>query len=82
MNPDYTDLITVPTFTFNQGDPFAGEGNVERPIQVSFYNGSIELKQDGEFDNPETIILNPDCVDKLFRAIKKHRGMANDILNK
>lgn len=58
-------LITVPTFTFDQGDVFE-EG--EYPIQVSYYrDGIIELSQGGqEFD------IREQDLQKLFKEIKKH----------
>lgn len=72
------DLITVPTFTFNQGDVFSGEDlQAERPIHVDYFNGSIQLRQDGEFDEQEKILISDAFLDKLFKEIKsirrKHR---------
>lgn len=75
-------LITVPTFTFNQGDIFLGEGNAERPIQVNYYSGSIELVQEGEYEDAGRIAILPEHLDKLFKAIKKHQKDAEFFLNK
>lgn len=75
-----TELITVPTFTFNQGE--FGETDWEKPIQVSFYNGQIELSQDGEYDDPERITLHPDHFMQLFKEIKKHFPEALEMLNR
>lgn len=74
------ELITVPTFTFNQGDIFNSDPQVERPIHVDFYSGSICLRQDGEYETQEQILISPAYLDKLFKAIKKHQKEANDFL--
>jgi hypothetical protein len=71
------ELITVPTFTFDQGDAFSGNDNVERPIQVKYWNGTIELKQNGE-----TVLILPDYLESLFKEIKKHLPHANKALKK
>ena len=64
-------LITVPTFTFNQ----IGDENLEQPIQVSFYNGTIELSQ-----NDDSINILPEKVKELFKEILKHQKEAESIL--
>lgn len=74
------ELITVPTFTFNQGK--LGDTEFEKPISVDFYNGSICLRQDGEYDVQENIILHPDFVEKLFKEIKKHLPQAKAMLDR
>lgn len=74
-------LITVPTFTFRQGNHSDGTFE-ENPIQVSFYNGSIELSQEGQFDQDESIIISPNHVKALFRAIQKHTPEANEWLER
>lgn len=70
-----THLTTVPTFVFANGD--------ESPIQVSFYNGSIELSQ-VEFgtDRKRVISLSPQKVTALLNQIKKHQKEAEGILNR
>ncbi len=65
------ELITVPTFTFKQGK-HSNDNFEESPIQVSFYNGSIELSQEGEFDVDERVLISPKHVEALFKAIKKN----------
>jgi len=76
------DLITVPTFTFKQGNIFNADPEVERPITVSYYNGTIELLQDGEYDQPEKILIHPSFLNKLFQEIKKHLPEALECLKK
>lgn len=71
-------LITVPTFTFRQGQ--FGDDVFEKPIQVSFYNGAISLTQEGDYDQDEEIILHPDFVNKLFKAIQKNMPEALEAL--
>lgn len=74
------DLMTVPTFVFNQGDVF-DENGAERPIHVDYYNGSICLRQyDG--DVKEEIIISEDYLHSLFKEIKKHLPDAQHFLNK
>lgn len=69
-----TELITVPTFTFNQGE--FGETDWEKPIQVSFYNGQIELRKTGntmirkESHFIQIILCN--CLKKLKNIFQKH----------
>ena len=75
------ELITVPTFTFNQGK--ANDGDYEEnPISVDFYNGSIILRQDGSFDQQEKIVIHPKYLDALFKEIKKHRPEAEHMVSK
>ena len=64
-------LITVPTFTYQQGKHF-DDSFKENPIQVSFYNGSIELSQEGGSDENKTVLIHPDHFEPLFKAIKKN----------
>lgn len=66
-----TELITVPTFVFPQGK--IGDDNFERPIYVDYYNSTITLRQDGEFEQQEKIQLLPEHVDALFKEIKRHQ---------
>jgi hypothetical protein len=70
-----TNLITVPTFTFYQGEVFDFEG-AERPISVDYYNDTICLRQDGDYNQQEVIIIKPEYLDKLFKAIKKYKSEA------
>jgi hypothetical protein len=58
------------------------DNEVERPISVDFYNGSICLRQDGEYDEQEKINIHPAFLDKLFKEIKKHQKEAEIILAK
>lgn len=74
-----TELITVPTFTFNQGDIFQ-DAETERPISVDFYKDSIVLRQDGNFDQQEQILIHSKYLDALFKAIKKHKMEADEYL--
>lgn len=76
-----SELITVPTFTFNQGSLFNGDTDVERPIHVDYYNGTITLRQEGEFTQEETINIHPKFLDALFKEIKKHLPNANKMLD-
>ncbi len=62
-----TELITVPSFIFHQDD----EDNYETPIQVNYYNGSIELVQ-----KDKSVLLTYDSFEKLFKDIKKHKTEA------
>ena len=75
-----TDLITVPTFTFNQGDIWNSEMEIERPISVDFYNGTIVLRQDGEFEIQESIKIHPKYFEALVKAIRKHLPQAEAML--
>lgn len=74
------ELITVPTFTFNQGDMYQSDPDSERPIHVDFYNGTICLRQDGEFEQQEEIKISPKYLDRFFREIKKHLPDAEAVL--
>jgi hypothetical protein len=74
-------LITVPTFIFNQGKP-DGDLDYERPIHVDYYNGSICLRQDGDFEEQEQILISPQYLDKLFKEIKKHQADAEKSLKR
>lgn len=74
------DLITVPTFTFQQGK--LGDTDWESPIQVHFYNGSISLEQEGNFDINESIQIHPKHFQRLFKEIKKHLPEAKKHLEK
>lgn len=77
------DLITVPTFTYYQGDIFNGDDpECERPIHVDYYNGSICLRQDDGYNNENSISISPKYMDKLFKEIKKHLPDALVILNR
>jgi len=76
------ELITVPTFTFDQGSFYKGDNIVERPIRVEFYNDSISLVQEGDFNQPETIMIHPNYLNELFRAIKKHLPEAKETLKR
>lgn len=72
-------LITVPTFTFNQGDMFE-DGEFERPVSVDFYNGCICLRQDGDYPIQETIKIHPAFFEKLVKAIRRHKVEADKSL--
>ena len=74
-----TKLIKVPTFTFNQGDPMS-DSEFEKPISVDFYNGCICLRQDGDFDTQEEILISPKYFDALVKEIKRHKPEAELIL--
>lgn len=64
-NMEKTELITVPTFNFNQGDVLEGG---EQPIQVCYYNVDlVELTQEGK-----SIIIRHQDLDRLFKEIKRH----------
>lgn len=76
-----SELITVPTFIFNQGTLLEVQG-AERPIHVDFYNGTIVLRQDGQYDQQEEIKISPEYLEKLFRKIKKHLPEAEKMLNR
>lgn len=65
------ELITVPCFNFEQGDPY-GEERSERQIQVKYYNGSVSLEQAGN-----EILILPEYFDKLVKEIKRHWPEAN-----
>lgn len=68
------DLITVPTFIFEQGDLLKGG---VYPIQVLYWrDGIIELRQ-GENE----VMIKIENIDPLCREIKKHFDDANKSLN-
>ena len=64
-------LVTVPTFTYQQGK-HSDDSFKENPIQVSFYNGAIELSQEGTYEENEVVLIHPDHIEPLYRAIKKN----------
>lgn len=70
-----TDLVTVPSFLFHNGE--------EQPIQVSYYNGSIELSQ-YHYGNhlSNTILIDPGQVKELLKEILKHKPKAEKYLSK
>lgn len=72
-----SELITVPNFTFEQGDIFEQDIDSERPISVQYYANGITLEQGGN-----EIIISPVYLDKLFREIKKHKPAADELLKK
>lgn len=76
-----SDLITAPTFTFRQGKNSNGSFE-ENPIQVSFYNGTIELRQEGDYEQDETVQLSPQYVNALFKAIKKNMPEAKEWMDR
>lgn len=65
------ELITVPTFEYKQGT-HKDDNFQENPIRVEYYDGSICLKQEGHFTEDETILISPEHLDSLFKAIKKN----------
>lgn len=67
------DLITVPCFIFNQGDPI---DTGEMPIHVLYFNGGIEIRQ-----GDDTVYINPDYLNKLFTEIKRHLPEAERVLD-
>lgn len=75
-----TQLISVPTFVFPQGK--LGDDDYEVPIHVDYYNGTIVLRQEGEYEQPEEIKLSPKMVEKLFKEIKRHRSDAEVLLKR
>ena len=70
-----TELITVPTFTFNQGE--LGGIDWDYPIQVSYYNNGVELIQEGN-----SVVVDYAHLNNLFKEIKKHLKEAKQILDK
>lgn len=77
-----SELVTVPTFTFQQGSMAKNDSDYESPIRVEFYNGTICLRQWGEYDVEECINVHPKYLEKLFKEIKKHMPNAMTILNR
>lgn len=76
-----TDLTKVPTFTFRQGKISTGTCD-ESSIQVSYYNGTIELRQEGCFEQDEIITISTKHFDALYKAIKKHLPEAMEWLER
>ena len=70
------ELITVPTFTFDQGDVFDLDSGSERPVSVRYYDGSIEMEQNGE-----SIIISPKYAKALFKEVVKHMDEAQLIID-
>ena len=75
-----TQLITVPTFTFEQGDIHEG---YELPVSVLYYNGRdndpmIVLSQEGR----EVLFTDLKVLKKLVRLIGEHQDEAKRKLNK
>lgn len=68
-----TELRTVPTFTFYQID----EDGMEQPINVIYWNGSIELEQSNS-----SILLYPDTIKELFKQIQKNIPEAQRALDR
>ena len=68
-----TNLSTLPHITVYQDDM---EDSQERPINVTWYNGSIELEQGGQ-----TILIEPNHLNKLFNAIKRNNEAAMNKLD-
>lgn len=73
-----SNLTTVPSFVFYQGKP--GDDIWENPIEVIFYNGSISLEQQGNYDQKEVISIHPDFIIKLLTEIKKNLPEAKKYL--
>lgn len=73
------ELITVPTFTFSQGDVFDG---AEMPVQVCFFNNGktklIELQQEGRTIN----FTNLEQLKKLVKLVEKHLPEATSRLDR
>ncbi len=72
-----TNLITVPTFNFSQGDIFDG---AENPVQVCYYNNGddvlIELSQEEHHIN----FTNIHQLKKLVKLIEKNLPEAKNKL--
>ena len=75
-----TELITVPNFTFKQGTHKDNDFE-ENPIRVEFYLNGICLRQEGEFDIDESIMISAKHLDTLFKEIKKQYKEAMIHLN-
>lgn len=67
-------LITVPSLLVKNGE--------QRPIKVNYYTGSIELQQFGEYDEPESIIIDTDSAKQVFAQIIKHIPEAKEWLER
>lgn len=70
-----TTLLTLPNFIFKQGS--IGDNNWEESVQVIYYTNCISLDQG---DN--SVVINYDQLDKLFKEIKRHKENALKTLNK
>lgn len=68
------DLITVPGCIFEQ---INDDGVNEEPIIICYYNGTISLDQG---DN--SINIQPEKLNELFKTIKKHLPDAENWLKK
>lgn len=70
-----TELRTVPTFNFPQGE--LGESNFEFPLTVSYYNeGIVEIEQEGS-----SVVIRVENIQKLASLIKKYNPEAQNKLN-
>lgn len=68
-------LITVPTFYFEQGEIFEEDG-AEFPLLVSYYsNGVIQLSQRGN-----EVIIGKKHFESLVKQIRKHLPEAEKAL--
>lgn len=65
-----SELITVPTFTFKQGELF--DTDVEQPLHVDYFNGSIQIRQDGGYDQQESINISSKHIKAFFKEVLKH----------
>lgn len=70
-------LITIPNFTFTQGDPFDLEEGTEYPIEVQYYRDSICLVQNGN-----EILISGSHYKKLFKEAAKHYEEAQAFIKK
>lgn len=70
-----TDLVTVPCFVFHNGE--------EQPIQVAYYNGTIELSQ-YHYGNStvNSIGIDPKQVKEFLKEILRHKPEAEKCLSK
>lgn len=71
------DLITVPSFVFQQGDPFDQDPLSEQFIHVQYYDGTIVLEQEGN-----EVKISPDYFEALFKEIRKHKPEAEKALKR
>lgn len=69
-----SNLITVPIVVFNQN---TDEGSGEEQIIICYYNGTISLEQ-----GDDSVNINPDKLNELFKTIKKHQPEAETWLKK
>lgn len=74
-----TKLITVPTFTFNQGNPYTDEAS-ELPLHVDFYQGCICIRQEGEYRQQEEIKVHPQFIKAFFKEVLKQLPEAESML--